>query len=121
MPLRELLADENIDSRMVAELRTQGFRVLSIAEEHRGATDQEVIKLATTKGLIILTRDSDFGEWVFAHGAQVAGVIYLRYTLSDHVTIMRTLIRILRERSSDLQKAFTVLAPQKIRIRQLPA
>lgn len=68
MQHRKLIADENIDERMIARLRSEGIGVLLIAENHRGIADSQVIELAQREKSIILTRDSDFGEWVFAHG-----------------------------------------------------
>ena len=78
MPL-EFIADENIHFQIIKTLREAGFGVYSITEKASGITDKEVIEAAVNKNSIILTEDSDFGEWVFAHREKTRGVIYLRY------------------------------------------
>ena len=41
-----ILADENIDQQLIAGLRTQGIDIYSIAENHAGILDEEVIALS---------------------------------------------------------------------------
>ena len=41
-----IIADENIDFRIIQELRKNGIEVFSIAEEFRGIGDFEIIELA---------------------------------------------------------------------------
>jgi Domain of unknown function (DUF5615) len=46
-----ILADENIDHKLITNLRTNGFEVFSIYEKLRGISDEEVIEISkkTTK------------------------------------------------------------------------
>ena len=62
-----ILADENIDIRIITALRDSGLNVVSIQEDFRSVPDSEVIKISKQSNSIILTEDKDFGEWVFAH------------------------------------------------------
>ncbi len=74
MPLK-LLADENIDERIIRFLKKQHFKIISIEKEYRGMSDFEVLQLSKKHKAILLTEDSDFGEWIFSFKEQSLGVI----------------------------------------------
>ena len=57
-----ILADENIDHRLIAKVRTAGYAIESVYESHRGLTDEAIIALSRNPPRIILTEDKDFGE-----------------------------------------------------------
>lgn len=57
-----ILADENIDHRIISELRRNNLDVYSIYEKNRGVSDYEIIELSKNTPYIILTEDKDFGE-----------------------------------------------------------
>ncbi len=59
-----ILADENIDFRIITALRDSGLKVVSIQEDFKSVSDSEVIKISRESNSIILTEDKDFGEWV---------------------------------------------------------
>lgn len=56
-----IIADENIDSAIIAVLRKK-YKVVAIAEEYKGFADEDVIELVRTYEGILLTQDKDFGE-----------------------------------------------------------
>ena len=59
-----VLADENVHPEVIGYLRKAGMVVDSIAEQGNfGLSDTEVLQQATEVGRIILTHDSDFGDW----------------------------------------------------------
>ena len=58
-----MIADENLDARIIDALRNIGVDVYSIAEKNSGYSDEEVIDIAKEKSALIITRDKDFGEW----------------------------------------------------------
>jgi hypothetical protein len=39
-----------------------------VREESPGISDRDVLSRAVEMNRILLTEDSDFGEWIFAHG-----------------------------------------------------
>ncbi len=117
--LVNILADENIDFRLIKLLRNDGHNVFSVLEENKGITDLEVIKLAMKLDTIILTLDKDFGEWVFAHKEYSNGIILLRYNSKDLFDIFQSLNFLLKERCSDLVGKFIVLSKNKLRIRDI--
>ena len=59
------LANENFPRPSIIILREKGFSISSVQEEFQGISDEEVIKIAVEKKLIILTFDRDYGELIF--------------------------------------------------------
>ena len=114
-----ILADENVDYRIVDVLRSEGIEVVALVEESPGITDLEVIELAVKLDAILLTEDADFGRLVFAHGKKMKGVIYLRYPAIEYLKVAEVLTRFLRESRNDIQGKFVVLTPRKVRIRSI--
>lgn len=119
MPLK-ILADEDVDYRIVRELRKKGFEVVSVLEDYKGVSDKEVLRIAKNKGALLITEDKDFGEWVFAHKEKSVGIVFLRYKPVELKKIQDTLINILLKYSDSLYKKFAVIKVNKTRIRELP-
>jgi len=63
----KLLADECVDFCIIQNLREEGFDVISVLQDYRGIKDKEILNLAKQLNAIIITEDSDFGEWIFSH------------------------------------------------------
>ncbi len=113
-----ILADENIDFRIITSLRGSGFDVISIQEDYKSVPDAEVIKISKKSNSIILTEDKDFGEWVFAHKAEGLSVL-LRYHHEDLELIVKSLINYITNYSEVLFGHFTTVTKNKIRRRQI--
>lgn len=118
MPVR-IIADENIDGIIIQSLRDDKYEVISIKESYRGIKDIEIIVLANQNECLILTEDKDFGEWVFAHGTESVGVLFLRYDESELNDIIKSLKTLLQEYGNNLYNKFTVITKNKIRIREI--
>jgi predicted nuclease of predicted toxin-antitoxin system len=114
-----ILADENIDSHIVSILRSRNIEILYIKEDHRGVSDEEVIRLSKNPPRIILTEDKDFGEWVYAHNERNISVILLRYNFQESQEIISILLDLVENKGEDLYGKFTTIMTQKIRIRSL--
>lgn len=119
MPLK-ILADEDVDYRIVKELRKKGFEVVSVLEDYKSISDKEVLKIAKKQGALLITEDKDFGEWVFAHKEKSVGIIFLRYKPDELKKITESLINLLLKYTDSLYKKFAVIKVNKIRIRDLP-
>lgn len=115
-----ILADENINKSIIDEIRNVGIPVYAVVELMQGTEDIDIIEFSRDPPRIILTEDKDFGEWVFAHHIKHISVIFLRYNFKDTDKIIRILINLLENRSSDLHNKFTTITINKIRIRTLP-
>ena len=79
-----ILANENFPRHSVILLKKAGFEVLSIAEQSPGITDSEVLALAYSNRMVILTFDRDYGELLFKFRQSVPeGVVYFRTGLEQ--------------------------------------
>jgi len=116
LPLK-ILADENVDFRIVRNLINKGLEVISVLKDYQGIQDKEVLELARRHHALLLTEDSDFGEWIFAHKEKNVSVIFLRYKPSELKNISDSLIKILNEHGISLYGKFVVITPKKIRSR----
>jgi predicted nuclease of predicted toxin-antitoxin system len=112
-----ILADENVDFRLIHALRNAGFDVISIYETYRGISDKEIIEISKNTHYIILTEDKDFGEWVFAHQENTISVVFLRYTYQDLAFITEIVLELFRSKGTGLFGKFTTVTRHKIRIR----
>jgi len=115
----DIVADENISNSIISRLRSAGYKVISIRADYRGLEDSEIIKIAADKNSVVLTEDRDFGEWVFSHKVQNSGIIYLRYEYNDRKRIIEMLLSVLEKYSDSLYNKFTVITPDRIRIREI--
>jgi len=113
-------ADESCDFAVVRALCAAGYDVLAVAERSPGARDEDVIRLATTEGRILLTEDKDFGQLVFAAGKETCGVIFIRYPAGFRSELPRRVLDAVKRESSRMQTAFVVLQPKRMRISRLP-
>lgn len=118
MPLK-ILADESLDFRIISELRSKDFEVISVLENYRSASDKKVLELARKSNAILITEDSDFGEWVFAHKEKNVSVVFLRYNVEQIKAITSSLIKLLTTYDAGLLGKFVVVTVQKIRMREV--
>ncbi len=112
------LADESVDRPIVDRLRRAGYRVDYVAEMEPGMSDDTVLERASRAGALLPTADKDFGELVFRLRRLAAGVLLFRLAglstqaKADHVA------GAIGHHATELQDAFTVVAPGFIRIRR---
>lgn len=115
--LFKILADEDVDCRIIKKLRDRGFVVISVLEECPGISDEDVLELAWKEKALLLTEDNDFGELIFAHKEKNNGVIFLRYDCKEIQDVSASLINVLSHKDS-LYEKFIVITVNKIRIRE---
>ncbi len=115
----KILADENIDKRTIELLKKEKCIIISISELYRGLKDSEVINIAKKEKAIIVTRDKDFGEWVYSFKEKDVGIILLRYYINEINEINNNLIKIIKEYKNELHKKFTVITNKKVRLRNI--
>ena len=114
-----LIADESCDFRLVRSLRSAGHDVTSIAEEHAGATDDQVIQLAQSERRLLITEDKDFGQLVFSAAKKNSGVLLVRYPASTRLSLSQAVLDLLAGRGNDLYSCFVVIEPGRIRVGRL--
>jgi len=61
----KFMVDECVGPKVAKWLREQGFKVFSVYEEARGATDDDLIEKAYAEGWILITSDKDFGTKIY--------------------------------------------------------
>ena len=122
--MSRFLADENVPRGAVAALRSAGHDVLAIAETAPGTPDEQVLARARDEGRILLTFDRDVGELVYVRKVPVpAGVILFRPAPLRPDEAVERLLGLLQRAETDLSvdSQFTVVTPERIRQRPLPA
>ena len=115
----KILIDENVYGRIVSELKKRKFDIVPVNENFRGIPDEKVIQLAIEMNSIILTEDSDYGDWIFAYKKKSGGVIYLRYSSIEVFDIANILVRVMEQYRERLYNKFVVITKRKIRIREI--
>ncbi len=88
-------------------------------DNHAGISDLEVLELSCSSQALLLTEDSDFGEWVFAHRQKTPGVIFLRYQAVETSDISRAILSVLEQYGSALYGKFVVITKNKLRMREI--
>ena len=114
----KIIVDECVDFRIFKDGKFDGYDIIFISKEHSGITDLEVINLAEKESAIIITEDKDFGEWVFSHHRRI-GVIFLRFSSNDLNLIKISLFNVIQKHQNELVNYFTVISPNKLRMRNL--
>ena len=113
------IADESCDFLIVRKLRSAEYDVLSVAESFPSASDQQVLEHAIKEARILLTEDKDFGEWVFAHGEKIEGVILIRFPGNARKRLGEEIIILIDNHGIKLKKFFAVLEPGRARLRKI--
>lgn len=118
-----LLADESLAGRTRRFLREAGHTVLTVSELHRiGATNGEIVSLATTHGAILVTEDRGVGDLrTFPLGSH-HGVIVLKTPGAEPLdAVHRNLREALRTITPEqLRGSLLIIDRNKFRLRRAP-
>jgi predicted nuclease of predicted toxin-antitoxin system len=114
------LADESCDFTVVRSLRAAGYDVVAVTESFPSASDIEVLRAAVENDRVLITEDSDFGEWVFAHRKKTNGVIFIRFPGNIRLKLGQMVLSLVEKHGTELIGNFTVLEPGRARIRKSP-
>lgn len=113
-----LFADESVDRSIVERLRMDGHQVEYVAELSPSISDEEVLRQANDRGVVLITADKDFGELVFRRSLVHPGVVLLRLGGRPREARCDLVSGVIRDHASELPGAFTVVTPDTLRIRQ---
>ena len=114
-----IIADECVNGKLVTALREVGYEVNYISEIDSGIPDIEVLKTSEKLKGVLITEDSDFGEWVFAHKITSVTIIFLRHEKEDFDTIQKYLLESLKETEKEGVTQFITINKNKIRYRRI--
>ncbi|MCZ7381145.1 MAG: DUF5615 family PIN-like protein [Candidatus Methanoperedens sp.] len=60
--LPAFLADENIPLSVIKQLRKEGYKIISVAEDFKKSSDKKILELSSKNKWIIITFDKDLGN-----------------------------------------------------------
>jgi predicted nuclease of predicted toxin-antitoxin system len=116
------LADENISGSAIAFLRQRGQEVFSVARLAPSVPDEQVIQIALDRQCILLSFDRDHGDLIFGQAVPPPpAVVYLRLYPPNPEALEKILSVLIDLGDSGLNGQFTVVTPDGIRQRALPA
>jgi len=118
----KILADENVEAPIVRRLRSDGHEITYIVETHPGVEDTEILQIAVSLQVILLSDDKDFGDLIFFHHLQPPiGIILIRLSAHLSISVKSDIISdVLQSYEERLIGAFTVISDSGVRIRDLP-
>lgn len=114
-----VLTDQDVFTPTIAFLRSYGHDVVTAAERQLSRSDDRVVlRVAMAERRIVITRDRDFGNLVFANNFGI-GVIFLRATKTNLSLIHLELNRVLTQYTqNELLGSFVVVEPGRHRVRK---
>ncbi len=114
----KFLANENFPNPSIRILRNNGHYVKSISEELAGIPDTEVIRIAQSDNLIILTFDKDYGELLFRYALpQPPAVIFFRDKGDNPIFAGNRLVQMLADKAIVIDNCFTIIEESNVRQR----
>jgi predicted nuclease of predicted toxin-antitoxin system len=115
------LANENFPGDAVVALRAAGHDLAWVRTDSPGAPDAEVLARAVREDRVLLTFDKDFGElaWHARLPAQ-CGIVLFRLPMPPATDAGAFFARVLSSRQ-DWAGHFSVIEPNRVRMRALPA
>ena len=111
------LVDENLPVEVADVLRRGDHDVLHVSQSsHRGASDQQLWRLAANEGRIIVTRDLDFP---LSDLPRPLGLILLRVPETSTRSLIEDTVTefVESEAFDEVAEAITVLSPGRVRRR----
>lgn len=103
----------------VQALASAGHEILWVRRDAPGMTDRDVLAWALREGRVLLTFDKDFGELVRPPISKIGfGVILFRIPMPIVHEAARQIARLIAARN-DWEGAFSVVEPQRLRMRSL--
>jgi predicted nuclease of predicted toxin-antitoxin system len=88
-----------------------------VIELSAGISDEEVLRLANEKGVVLLTGDKDFGELVYRDNRFACGIVLIRLAGLSNKEKAEIVANVIREHGGELENAFTVISHKNLRIR----
>jgi len=118
----KLLIDMNLSPDWIAVFVEQGWQAVHwSAVGNPRATDEEIMAWARARGYVVFTHDLDFGTLLATTRAQGPSVIQVRSQDIMPSSLGATLIKVLWQQASTLEKGALVTVDEaKSRLRVLP-
>lgn len=111
------LVDECAPRHVIEGLAQAGHDVVTCV---KGADDNAVLARAAEEGRVLVTADHDFGSLVFDARRRARAVVLLRLEGLPPAARAVRLIAALDALGDDIDDAFVVIEPERVRRRPLP-
>src|SRR5687767_359020 len=115
----KFLADECLDSRVIARLRSAGHDVSAVRDSSRGCSDGTVLAAARREHRVLVTEDKGFGDLIVRHGFDVPGLVLVPYAQVDVEAVLERLLAVIDEHGERLRAMHVVVRPERVRVRGL--
>lgn len=115
----QLVADENVEGRVIRLLRSEGYTVTSIQETQSGVADEKVFETSVSSATVLLTDGSDFGRLHFQNGHIHSGILFYRLPRTTTEEKGPIILKAIRDYGDQLMNFFTVVTAKKVRIRKV--
>ncbi len=110
-----IVADENIDAKLIEELRIKGFKVYSIRENDSGIFDKDVLELSVNKNSLLITEDSDFGKLIHELNHSHTGVLFIRLNTLPRIERIKIIVDQIVLNYNQFKNNYYVLTPFGLR------
>ncbi|MGD6806963.1 MAG: DUF5615 family PIN-like protein [Candidatus Bathyarchaeia archaeon] len=111
----KFLADENISTKVVSNLRNKGIDILSIKNIAAGLGDEAVLETANKQNRILLTFDDDFGELIYRRRLKAQGIILLKFVPKSTQQISEAIFNVLSTQTK-LEGNFVIVTEKRMRV-----
>ena len=112
-----ILADENVPETILAAIEAAGISVVRMSSIAPGADDDDVLREAVARDLVVLTQDKGFGDLVVQHGASHTGIVLVRLRGLPLAEKAQRIVAVLVGEGVALRGVLTVVSNRGIRRR----
>lgn len=114
----KILADENVELRIIERLRASGHDVVAIAETDASAGDDHVLERALREQRILVTNDKDFAWLLFFQRRAAQGVVLIRMPHTNGDSRARRVVEVFARSEEQLFGLLTVVEVDGVRTRR---
>lgn len=108
----KFLIDENLSKKLARFLNQLGYPTLRVKIINPGIDDYQVLELALSEDLILITADRDFGELVFKEKLSHSGLIFLRLEDETPDNTIRAVQKLIPQ-FDEIKNRFVVVSEKK--------
>ena len=111
--------DQMLGLQVAQALRDEGHNVVRAFEVGQSrADDSQILQKTIAENRILITLDEDFGDWAILPLSEHPGVIRLKVNPATSNNIIKLLIPVLRDLSSDkFKNHLVILSPRRAKKR----
>ncbi len=117
----KFILDECTGSLVGSWLRELGYKVFSVYEEARGATDEKLLGKAVAENWILITNDREFANKIYWENCPHRGVIFLNLENQLAANKIETLGRLLAIYPDLISDRFVVVTENQVRFTENPS